>query len=88
MWPACTSYVSLDVMTVSVGLEASGKLNLVLCLQVDYAPYMKPPFRLELIGTVDHPPQREDLPLYLSPIEAGFRSPVEDYLDRRLEVCL
>ena len=73
-------------MTVSVGLEANGKLHLVLCLQVDYAPYMKLPFRLELIGTADHPPPREGLPLYLSSIEAGFRSPVEDYLDKRLKV--
>lgn len=30
--------------------------------------------------------EREGLPLYLSPVEAGFPSPAEDYLDRRLDL--
>jgi len=47
---------------------------------------MKPPSRLEIIGTADNPPPREGLPLYLSPIEAGFPSPAEDYLDRKLDL--
>jgi len=47
---------------------------------------MKQPFRLELIGTADNPPQREGQPLYLSPIEAGFPSPADDCLDRRLDL--
>jgi DNA polymerase V len=30
--------------------------------------------------------QREALPLYLSPVFAGFPSPAEDYLDRKLDL--
>ena len=47
---------------------------------------MKKPVRLEILGTADNPPPREGLPLYLSPIAAGFPSPAEDYLDRRLDL--
>jgi len=47
---------------------------------------MKRPFRLELISTSDTPPPRGGVPLYLSPVEAGFPSPAEDYLDRRLDL--
>ena len=47
---------------------------------------MKQPFRLALIGTADNPPQREGQPLYLTPIEAGFPSPADDCLDRRLDL--
>ena len=31
-------------------------------------------------------PQRMGLPLYLAPVEAGFPSPADDYLDRRLDL--
>ena len=47
---------------------------------------MKKPFRLEFVGVTDNPPKREGQPLYLSPVEAGFPSPAEDYLDRRLDL--
>ena len=47
---------------------------------------MKKPVRLEILGTADNPPPREGLPLYLSPIAAGFPSPAEDALDRRLDL--
>ena len=30
--------------------------------------------------------ERTGLPLYLAPVEAGFPSPAEDYLDRRLDL--
>ena len=47
---------------------------------------MKKPVHLEILGTADNPPSREGLPLYLSPIAAGFPSPAEDHLDRRLDL--
>ena len=47
---------------------------------------MKPPSRLEILGATDTPLSREGLPLYLSPVEAGFPSPAEDYLDRKLDL--
>jgi DNA polymerase V len=47
---------------------------------------MKSSPRLEFIGTAANPSPREGLPLYLSPIEAGFPSPADDYLDRRLDL--
>ena len=43
--------------------------------------------KIEIIGQaapVDN--EREGLPLYLTPIEAGFPSPADDYLDRRLDL--
>lgn len=48
-------------------------------------PPMKP-VRLEFVGTPDALPPREGLPLYLAPVEAGFPSPAEDYLDKRLDL--
>jgi DNA polymerase V len=47
---------------------------------------MKPSSRLEFIGTTANPSPREGLPLYLSPIEAGFPSPADDHLYRRLDL--
>ena len=42
---------------------------------------------LELISASSAIPQgRLGLPLYLTPVEAGFPSPAEDYLDRRLDL--
>ena len=42
---------------------------------------------LELISASAAIPQgRLGLPLYLTPVEAGFPSPAEDYLDRRLDL--
>lgn len=42
---------------------------------------------LEILGTADAVrPDRQGLPLYLAPVEAGFPSPAEDYLDRRLDL--
>ena len=42
---------------------------------------------LELVGMAAQPAQgREGLPLYLSPVEAGFPSPAEDYIDRKLDL--
>ena len=43
--------------------------------------------QLELVGMAAQPSQgREGLPLYLSPVEAGFPSPAEDYIDRKLDL--
>ena len=43
---------------------------------------------LELLGASApvRPGGREGLPLYLSPVEAGFPSPAEDDLDRKLDL--
>lgn len=41
---------------------------------------------LELAGSSDTPPVREGVPLYLTPVEAGFPSPAEDYVDRKLDL--
>ena len=41
---------------------------------------------LELLGSSDSPAPREGLPLYLTPVEAGFPSPAEDYIDRKLDL--
>ena len=43
--------------------------------------------KAELLGqaaSVDD--ERQGLPLYLSPVEAGFPSPADDYLDNRLDL--
>ena len=47
---------------------------------------MKKIVHLEFLGAVETLPPREGVPLYLSPVEAGFPSPAEDYLDRRLDL--
>ena len=42
---------------------------------------------LELVGVAAPAPAgREGLPLYLSPVTAGFPSPAEDYVDRKLDL--
>ncbi|WP_458401047.1 LexA family protein [Mailhella sp.] len=42
---------------------------------------------LELLGMADSASaEREGLPLYLSPVKAGFPSPAEDYVDRKLDL--
>ena len=46
-----------------------------------------PPLKLEVLGTADAVlSDRQGLPLYLTPVAAGFPSPAEDYLDRRLDL--
>ena len=43
--------------------------------------------QLELVGVAaSSPAGREGLPLYLSPVKAGFPSPAEDYVDRKLDL--
>ena len=42
--------------------------------------------RLEWLGSPAETPSREGLPLYLSPVEAGFPSPADDALDKRLDL--
>ena len=43
--------------------------------------------QLELVGMAAQPVQgREGLPLFLSPVKAGFPSPAEDYIDRKLDL--
>ncbi len=47
----------------------------------------EPRMKVEILGSaapVD--PSQSGLPLYLSPVEAGFPSPAEDYLDERLNL--
>lgn len=42
---------------------------------------------LEFFGSADeHLPEREGLPLYLSPVEAGFPSPADDYMEGKLDL--
>ena len=41
---------------------------------------------LELVSASAIHQDRPGLPLYLAPVEAGFPSPAEDYLDRRLDL--
>lgn len=42
---------------------------------------------LELLGAAEaFSPGRAGPPLFLSPVEAGFPSPAEDYLDQRLDL--
>lgn len=42
---------------------------------------------LEFLGSADeHLPEREGLPLYLSPVEAGFPSPADDYMEGKLDL--
>ncbi|WP_298068093.1 translesion error-prone DNA polymerase V autoproteolytic subunit [uncultured Mailhella sp.] len=42
---------------------------------------------LQLVGAADTTQGlREGLPLYLSPVKAGFPSPAEDYVDRKLDL--
>ncbi len=48
---------------------------------------MSQPIRLEFIAQAEcDTPLRKGLPLYLSPVEAGFPSPAEDYMDTRLDL--
>ena len=43
--------------------------------------------QLELVGVAGALPEgREGLPLFLSPVKAGFPSPAEDYVDRKLDL--
>ncbi len=47
----------------------------------------EPRMKVEILGAaapVD--PSQQGLPLYLSPVEAGFPSPADDYLDKRLNL--
>ena len=41
---------------------------------------------LEAVGVAAAPAGRDGPPLYLAPVEAGFPSPAEDYLDRKLDL--
>ena len=41
---------------------------------------------LEIIGTAAPQTFREGLPLYLSPVKAGFPSPADDFIDRKLDL--
>ena len=41
---------------------------------------------LKIIGTAAPQTFREGLPLYLSPVKAGFPSPADDFIDRKLDL--
>lgn len=41
---------------------------------------------LEVVGIPEAAVPREGVPLFLSPVEAGFPSPADDYLDKRLDL--
>lgn len=41
---------------------------------------------LKIIGSVAPQSFREGLPLYLSPVKAGFPSPADDFIDRKLDL--
>ena len=56
---------------------------------ISYLVFMKYPFHpsLEFLGTAAQLPKvPRGLPLYLSPVEAGFPSPSDDSVDRRLDL--
>lgn len=42
--------------------------------------------KLEIIGIAAPQSSREGLPLYLSPVKAGFPSPADDFIDRKLDL--
>lgn len=42
--------------------------------------------KLEIIGIAAPQISREGLPLYLSPVKAGFPSPADDFIDRKLDL--
>ena len=42
--------------------------------------------KLEIVGIAAPQSSREGLPLYLSPVKAGFPSPAEDFIDRKLDL--
>lgn len=43
--------------------------------------------RLEFVGSAPEcPPNREGQALYLSPVEAGFPSPADDYMEKKLDL--
>ena len=42
--------------------------------------------KLVIIGVAASPSFREGLPLYLSPVKAGFPSPADDFVDRKLDL--
>lgn len=42
--------------------------------------------KFEIIGTAAPQSSREGLPLYLSPVKAGFPSPADDFIDRKLDL--
>lgn len=47
----------------------------------------EPRMKVEILGAASPAdPAQPGLPLYLSPVEAGFPSPAEDYLDKRLNL--
>ena len=51
------------------------------------APRKQPQTSLEVLGAADAiRPSGPGLPLYLTPVEAGFPSPAEDYFDSRLNL--
>ena len=62
-------------------------LTLALARQARYFAGMnRSSVSLEILGGADCPPDREGLPLYLTPVEAGFPSPADDFLDCRLDL--
>lgn len=44
------------------------------------------PASLQFVGIAGPQSNREGLPLYLSPVIAGFPSPADDYVDRKLDL--
>ena len=47
----------------------------------------EPRMKVEILGSADSKENSPlNLPLYLSPVEAGFPSPAEDYLDKKLNL--
>lgn len=78
-------------MPFRVGTAASFGLSLGLALALGrearyFARMKSSSAHLEILGGADCPPDREGLPLYLSPVEAGFPSPADDFLDCRLDL--
>ena len=50
-------------------------------------PKTEPKMKVKLLGpTASDDPSRPCLPLYLSPVQAGFPSPAEDYSEQRLDL--
>ena len=50
-------------------------------------PKTEPKMKVKLLGpTASDDPSRPCLPLYLSPVQAGFPSPAEEYMERPLDL--
>ena len=69
------------------GAYASGRLCTFSNIRQDIMDKLFRSSTLRLAGAADSPSDsREGLPLYLSPVKAGFPSPADDFIERKLDL--